>query len=79
VLQTPGEPNLSIGLQSYPPQFQFANRVPNGTNYNVTVATQPVTPQCGGICTCTILDGGVGTVQGADVTNVLVACAIMLP
>jgi hypothetical protein len=79
VLQTPGEPNLAIGLQSYLPAFQFANRVPTGTAYNVTVASQPVTPQCGGICTCTILDGGVGVVGTADVTDVQVACAIMLP
>jgi hypothetical protein len=79
VLQTPGEPNLAIPLQSYQPGFQFANRVPTGTHYNVTVASQPVTPQCGGICTCTILDGGVGIVGASDVSNVLVACAIMLP
>ena len=79
VLQTAGEPDLTIGLQSYTPAFQFANRVPTGTAYHVTVASQPVTPQCGGICTCTILDGGVGVVGTADVTNVQVACAIMLP
>jgi hypothetical protein len=79
VLQTQGEPNLAIGVQSYPPHFQFANPVPDGTSYDIKVATQPVTPQCGGICTCTVLDGGVGVVHGADVTDVLVACAIMLP
>jgi hypothetical protein len=78
VLQTPGEPQLTIA-QSYPPGFAFANRVPTGTAYDVTIASQPPTPGCGGICTCTILDGGVGTVGTTDVTDVLVSCAIQLP
>ncbi|HTS83433.1 MAG TPA: hypothetical protein VMH40_22740 [Myxococcaceae bacterium] len=79
VLQTPGEPNLAIGLTSYPPAFHFANKVPTGTGYNVTISSQPVTPQCGGICTCAVIDGGVGTVGTADVTDIQVACAIQLP
>ncbi len=79
VLQTPGEPNLTIPA-SYQPGFAFANRVPTGTHYNVTVASQPPSTACNNaICTCTILDGGVGVVGTTDVADVLVACAIMLP
>jgi hypothetical protein len=69
VLATPGEPNLLN-----PPQpFTFANPVPTGTAYNVTIATQPTNG------TCTVLDGGVGTVGTSNVSNVEVACAIELP
>ncbi len=78
VLATPGEPNLTIPL-SYQPAFEFANRVPTGTAYNVTIVSQPVSPACGGICTCAVIDGGVGTVGTSDVTSVRVACAIQLP
>ncbi len=79
VLATQGEPNVQIGVQSYPPAWSFVNRVPAGTAYNVTIASQPVTPQCGGICTCAVLDGGVGVVGTSDVSNILIGCAIMLP
>jgi hypothetical protein len=69
VLATPGEPNLVN-----PPQpFTFATPVTAGTAYNVTVATQPSNG------TCTVLDGGVGTVGTSNVTNVEVGCAIELP
>ncbi len=78
VLATPGEPNLTIP-NSYEPPFAFANRVPTGTAYNVTIFRQPQSPPCTGVCTCVILDGGVGIVGNADVTSVLVACAIQLP
>lgn len=79
VLQTPGEPNLAI-VAPYQPAFAFANRVPTGTHYDVTIASQPTTQQCNNaVCTCTVLDGGVGIVGTADVTDVQVACAIMLP
>ena len=78
VLATPGEPNLTIP-NSYEPPFAFANRVPTGTAYNVTIFSQPPSPPCTGVCTCVILDGGVGVVGNADVTSVLVACAIQLP
>ena len=79
VLTTQGEPNAQIGVQSYPPAWSFANRVPTGTAYHVTIVSQPVTPQCGGICTCAVLDGGVGVVGTTDVSNILIGCAIMLP
>ena len=78
VLATPGEPNLTIP-NSYEPPFAFANKVPSGTAYNVTIFSQPTSPPCTGVCTCVILDGGVGVVGNADVTSVLVACAIQLP
>jgi hypothetical protein len=79
VLATPGEPNLTIP-NSYQPAFHFANPVPTGTSYNVTVVSQPSTSNCNGaICTCGILDGGVGLVGTTDVTTVEIVCAIMLP
>jgi Putative Ig domain len=69
VLATPGEPNLLN-----PPQpFTFANPVPTGTAYNVTIETQ----SSGG--TCTVLDGGVGVVGTSNVSNVEIGCAIELP
>jgi hypothetical protein len=70
VLATPGEPNLS----NPPNPFTFAHKVPPGTAYDVTILTQP-----GGGTTCTVLDGGVGTVGNADVTDVVLACVIQLP
>jgi len=79
VLATPGEPNLQIPVATYQPPFNFANRVSTGTAYNITIVSQPVTPNCGGICTCYVIDGGVGTVGVTDVSSVLISCAIQLP
>jgi hypothetical protein len=79
VLATPGEPNLTI-LAPYEPPFAFATSVPSGTAYDVTVFAQPTRSDCGGgFCNCVITDGGIGTVGNADVTSVLVRCAIALP
>jgi len=79
VLATPGEPNLTIP-HSYLPAFHFANRVPTGTAYNVTVFSQPSSSDCNNaICTCSIIDGGVGIVGTSDVDTVQVTCAIQLP
>ncbi len=49
--------------------FAFSRRVANGTVYSVTVESQPVNPAQ--ICT---VNNGSGTVNGADVTNVVVSC-----
>ena len=49
--------------------FAFPAAIPSGTAYAVTVAAQPGGPSQ----TCTVT-GGAGTVAGADVTSVAVAC-----
>ena len=48
--------------------FTFPTALNNGAAYNVTVLTQPASQ----VCTVT---NGTGTVAGADVTNVAVACS----
>lgn len=52
--------------------FAFASGFQNGAAYSVTVATQPSAPaqDC-------IITNGSGTVRGANVTNVSVACNIV--
>ncbi|HET7204276.1 MAG TPA: hypothetical protein VFI92_13000 [Steroidobacteraceae bacterium] len=52
--------------------FTFATAVPSGTPYAVTVATQPADQ------TCTVANGS-GTVDGANVTNIVVTCVDNLP
>ena len=49
--------------------FTFATPLADGSPYEVTVATQPTAPAQ----TCTVTNGS-GTVSGADVTDVEVAC-----
>ena len=79
VLTTAGEPNLQI-VAPYVPAWHFANKVPTGTHYDVTVASQPSQANCNGaICTCSVIDGGVGVVGTQDVDTVQIACAIQLP
>ena len=55
--------------------FTFAAKVLSGSNYAVTVGTQPTSPPQ----TCSVTGGasgtGSGTVQGVNVTNVTVTCA----
>src|SRR5690349_22490943 len=48
--------------------FHFAERLPPGTSYAVTVATNPVQH------TCVVDGGGNGIVADADVTSVSIAC-----
>jgi 6-phosphogluconolactonase (cycloisomerase 2 family) len=50
--------------------FTFATAIASGTGYNVTVQTQPSSPSQ----TCTV-NHGIGTVFGANVTNVMVNCS----
>lgn len=49
--------------------FVFPSAVANGTNYTVTVQTQPTAPPQ----TCTVANGS-GTTNGTSVTNVAVTC-----
>jgi N-acetylneuraminic acid mutarotase len=48
--------------------FSFSARVASGSNYAVTVLTQPQGQTCA-------VAGGSGTVSGADVANVSIACS----
>ena len=65
VLQTNGSNNVSV---SHPGTFVFST-LASGTNYTVTVMTQPSNPSQ----TCTIAND-TGQVTTADVTNVAVTC-----
>ena len=64
VLQNSGSGNLSLSANGV---FTFANPLPDGSAYEVTVVTQPAGQ------TCTIASGS-GTVSGANVTGVTVTC-----
>ena len=63
-LQNSAADNLSVAANG---SFTFAAGVASGSAYNVTVLTQPAGQ------TCTVANGS-GTVAGANVTNVSVAC-----
>lgn len=63
-----GSEDLSINANS---SFVFNNLVANGSTYNVTVKSQPVTPNQ----TCSISKGS-GTISGNDVSDVSVVCSV---
>src|SRR5690349_15720153 len=65
VLQDNGADNLTISVNG---GFTFPTALANASQYNVTILTQPAGQ------TCTVAHG-VGTVSGANVTNVAVTCA----
>ena len=67
VLRNSGGNDLAISASG---SFTFSTAIPNGSTYAVTVLTQPTSPAQ----TCTVTHGS-GTVNGANVTNVSVACA----
>src|SRR5216684_5994755 len=50
--------------------FTFSKRIKNGSAYSVTVKTQPSNPAQ----TCTVQNGS-GTIDKANVTNIIVSCA----
>jgi ketosteroid isomerase-like protein len=66
VLQNNGGNNLTITANG---TFTFTTTLVNGTSYNVTVLTQPTSPNQ--ICSVT---NATGTVAGANVTSVAVNC-----
>nr|WP_282452799.1 FG-GAP repeat protein [Lysobacter sp. CAU 1642] len=68
VLQKNGGDDLLVGVNG---RFSFATPLFDLTPYSVTVAAQPTGPSQ----TCTIANGS-GTVDGANVTDVVVSCAI---
>ena len=65
VLQNNGSDMLARSTDG---AFTFATALDNGSNYNVTVATQPALQLCA-------VTNGAGTLSGANVTNVQVTCA----
>jgi len=52
-------------------QFAFPSSLSSGTAYTVTITANPMTPISQ---TCAVTGGGSGTIMGASVTNVMVAC-----
>ncbi len=65
-LQLNGGADLSVTADG---SFQFATELSDGSNYLVTVSTQPAGH------TCTVSNGN-GTIDGANVTNVSVTCSV---
>jgi len=68
VLQNNGGDDLSISASG---SFTFAKAVDSGTDYSVTVKTQPRSP----MQNCSI-DRGTGTVGSDNVTDIRIACAL---
>jgi hypothetical protein len=66
VLQLNGGGDLAVPANG---AFRFAGRVATGASYAVTVLTQPSSP----LQSCTVQNGA-GTMGGANVTSVTVAC-----
>jgi len=59
-----GSDGLSLTADGH---FTFPSQLPNGTAYNVTLSVQPSGQTCA-------VTSGTGTVNGADVTSVVVTC-----
>ncbi len=71
VLRTNRGDSLNLGVNG---TFTFPTSLLNGTAWSVDIATQPSSPVQ--ICT---LSNGSGTIAGANVTNIGVACATSQP
>ena len=67
VLQDNGVDSLTVSASG---SFAFATPLTNGSSYAVTVATQPTNPAQ----TCVVTSGS-GTVNGANVQSIAVACS----
>ena len=66
LLRSSGGDDLAVAEDG---AFSFPTRLADGASYEVTVAAQPADPAQ----TCAV-DGGSGTIAGADVTSVRVTC-----
>jgi len=71
VLQNNNGDDLAISADG---SFTFATPIEDGSNYSVTVFSQPVSPTQ----TC-MLSGASGTVSGSDVTTVTLICSKVSP
>ena len=67
VLQNNGGDDLAIGVDG---SFTFASVIDDGSTYNITVFSQPVSSPNK---TCTVANGS-GILSGVDITNVTVSC-----
>jgi 6-phosphogluconolactonase (cycloisomerase 2 family) len=67
VLQDNGADNRTVSASG---PFAFATALTNGSSYAVTVATQPTSPAQ----TC-VVTSGAGTLDGANVQSIAVACS----
>ncbi|HEX3948246.1 MAG TPA: kelch repeat-containing protein [Steroidobacteraceae bacterium] len=65
VLQNNGADNLTVAASG---MFNFNTAVASGSNYAVTVLTQPAGQTCA-------VSNGSGTIVGANISNVTVACS----
>lgn len=66
VLQNNGGDNLMVGGNTL---HTFTTQILDGRMYNVTVATQPTSPDQ----TCTVTSGS-GVIAGSDVSDIIVTC-----
>ncbi len=69
VLQNNGGDDLSITSNG---RFTFSTRLESGSSYTITIATQPTGQTCS-------VSNGSGTLEGHDVTNVLINCPLLTP
>ena len=67
ILENNNTDNLSVNANG---QFTFSSAITDGTNYNVTVLTQPNNPNQ----TCVVTNGS-GKVSGGNVTGIHINCA----
>ena len=63
ILQNDGGDDLAVTGVS----FEFATALPDNSNYEVTVLAQPTGQYCD-------VSNGIGTISGADVTDVTLIC-----
>lgn len=66
-LQNNGGDNITLNADGV---FEFATEIADGSDYNVTVESQPANQEC-------TITSGTGSVSGADVTDVDVSCVDM--
>ena len=67
VLQDNGGDDLPVATNG---NFVFATALSNGANYRITVKTQPTAPSQ----TCTVAQGGSGTIAAANAASAVVNC-----
>lgn len=68
-LQNNGSNNLTVDANG---PFTFSNLLPDGGSYNVTVSIQPAITDL----ICSVAQGS-GTIDGANITDVLVDCVVV--
>jgi hypothetical protein len=67
-LQNNGADDLDLTADG---SFTFVTEVDNGANYDVTISSQPADQEC-------TVSNGSGTIDGANITNVVVDCGAIL-